>query len=308
MIIQLSYLPNYKHPFSFVIKTYAQDFCYSLLLGLSIIKYAKCDSPIFYIVPNKEIEQFKIKIFDTGDFTNTTRLIYIITEDLLCDIVSLNTETIDTIYNTNVGGWKVQQILKLMFAYTNFSENYLTIDSATIFNKRFHYRDYYFHDNTIMVQASPTQKIHQFEYLTSNNSAGWLHDEVVQLTSSFRYIQNTVNNIGDYTAWYISGTGIYSSEYVKKLDSFLKNQGICGIPSAIVKSPYELYWYGEFCLTHLSPKPNLCHPEFLTHVHNQEELTHSLTNDKPGIILQPPLSLQKQHVLDFIQYHYGLAL
>ena len=112
---------------SLVIKSYIPDAIRALRCVQSIHRHNKDNIPVYLLIKRAEESKFKEVFGDTK-------------------VNIIHDETITT--TPTLPGWLYQQIIKSQFWVTGLSENYVTVDSDTVFFKDFYESDFMYDDNT----------------------------------------------------------------------------------------------------------------------------------------------------------------
>jgi glycosyltransferase involved in cell wall biosynthesis len=279
--------------FAFINKSYSNDCEWSLFLYMSWEKFVSPKENYYIVVPEKDLNLFKEKFSAAKMSEIILELPIIITEEFIFSKAGIDQDKIELMYK-RLGGWGVQQVVKLAFYHTMLAKEYFTIDSACLFYKPINFKKILYDEkDNIFTQGKRVKKDDRASFLNERNVIGHLDSNLVNLSKSFNYIADICQNNTSYSHWYTSGTGIFSSKALLALENYIKSVGMNDFSDMIEHSPYELTWYGEFVFTH-TPIPFFpIGPELMKHVHTVDGLKamEVLELDKYiGLIFQPPLA------------------
>jgi hypothetical protein len=200
-------------------KSYKNDVYRVKSLLNSIILYNKDSIPFYISVPKKDMELFSNVLGD-----NQYKLI--------------PDEDIDS---TNQG-WLGQQVVKSQFWKLNICENYVCIDSDSIFIKPFYIKDFMYDDNTPYTICHEHREL--FEFMDKHHPHFDPYEEYKNDRSSIMEFFQRDGAIYDFgPSPVIWSTAVWKSFYEKYLTPNNLN-----IVTLLNKTPSEFTWYGEWLL------------------------------------------------------------
>jgi|GEM_PF-5139231 len=222
--------------FAFVNKSFSRDLKVSMHLFQSYEKFVTPgNQPFYMVVPQSEISLFEqefLKAKNAGELKTIPK--FIADEEVFkkCG---------DSIYEKimKMGGWMQQQMVKMCFYKTGLAENYMTIDSDTYFTKPFPTATLFDKD---IIKTYATDKFKR------NNEAEFRKKE----PDLFIHVAKIKDVIGDKSSDYnnfVSGFGLWSSDVLNKLATFVEQEHGYDFADLINISPYEMQWYGNFIFT-----------------------------------------------------------
>ena len=284
--------------FAFVNKSYIKDLEWSFVLYQSFEAFVWPKREFYLIVPDADISHFAKRFEVAKDSGEIDKQPNILAESAIITCAGISEEDICQMY-AGLGGWGVQQVIKLAFYHSGFAENYLTIDSAAVFTREVDFRDEFFDGlGRLRTQASPVSRAFRARFLNENGQHGFLDGAPACLSDSFDAISTVLGNLSDETHWYTSGTGIFSAKALASLEGFLKSKGFKDFVAAICFAPYELTWYGEYLFMYQPIDFVPVGPELMHHNETIEKLTICLEGEvilpkqerRIGFLFQPPIS------------------
>jgi glycosyltransferase involved in cell wall biosynthesis len=292
---------KYSSDFAFVNKSYQKDLSWSVALYVSWERFASPKRPYYLIVPEADINTFRDAFLHCIGSDQIRQLPIILSEELIFRITN-------TSIPQSFGGWHTQQVVKMVFSKTGFAQQYLTIDSASVFAKPFDYRSLYSSDGKLLTPARPYRKGVLYKEFLDNNENGSLRGVTVNLSESFEEICTIMGNLSDYTNFYISGTGMFDSDTLIGLEGFAHNKGYDGFAGLIEVAPYEMFWYGEYVYSKHADAFQRIEPSLFTPCFNEREMDLFVSGNLPvasnqyGYIFQPPCSdsLNPSEIFDLL--------
>lgn len=217
--------------FAILCKTCYRDIeCLKLLLS-SIKKYNIDHIPVCLCIAKTEK---KLLIPVINEFKPNLNINIFYDEDIISSYCNEKIKEMDN--------WLFQQFIKLSFYKTNFAKHYLLIDSDCYFIQEFKEEFFLFEKNTPYFPITGHTKAERFPLQI-------LYDWDIN------YKNNSI--ISDYVGYKgesitIDMPFIITTEYMKKLEIFIKNKGHSLLDILELK-PYEMQWYLEFVVAQNLP-------------------------------------------------------
>jgi hypothetical protein len=207
-----------------LIKSYQDDFEYAERLIGSINAHNSHSLPVYIVVPEIDIQQFKIFASDT---------IHILSEDLFAD----------HLVHQETGGFRPgyinQEIIKLAFWELNLCDNYFCVDSDAEFIRDFNNADF---------MAQPGVP---FTFLTEDRELvvepDYYQSTWVNRMESLEKIRKVIGYTGPWL-FTVHGHAVFSAKVLKSFATdFLEPRG-WDYKDALAISPYEPTWYNTWLL------------------------------------------------------------
>lgn len=233
-------LPN----IAFVNKSFERDLPNSLRQYKSFESFVEPKSIPFYIVaPQDELELFNEKFLDAQKIGEIKNLPNFISEEEVMQKCG------EKIYEKakDIGGWKIQQIIKLCFGKTGLAENYLTIDSDTYFTKPF---------NPNILFKNGEARTYINDRVLYNNELSYKRQNLGLFTNSYD-IKQRLNDPTPHYNNFVSGFAMWNSKMLDLLAKYMEESHGYDFVDMINLAPLEMQWYGNFVFTH---HPEKFHP------------------------------------------------
>lgn len=247
---------DYKYKFSFICKTYKPDIYKALNLYKSYEKFVinNQNYPFFMIVPEKDLKDIKSLFKNTKDKKEIKNLPTFLTEEEV--LKNYRKDYKDK--TDKIGGWKVQQIVKLTFFKMKLTENYMSIDSDIYFTKEFDVEKLLFKDGILKTAigdydykdnySNVIKKDRLFKHkhpshadLLNKKEQSWFEN----VTKIKEVLEDKTTNYNQYVTNY----ALWNSQKLEAMDKFLnkKNYNLIDI---ILMSPWEMNWYAYYVINH----------------------------------------------------------
>ena len=225
--------------FAFVNVSHEKDLKWSSVLYRSWEKFVYPKREFYLIIPERELTSFSSHFYKLKSEKIISEIPIILSEE---SIFSAARITIPTYF----GGWHVQQTLKLCFAKSGMADNYITIDSATIFTKTLDYYKEFFRDGKIVTSARAHDRAERNTYYRSIGENGWLNGSLVNISECFEKIEHLFGNETGAVYHNIGETNFFSSRLLLELEEWAYRHGFNGFVGLIEFIPLEPTWYGSF--------------------------------------------------------------
>jgi len=251
-----------------MLKSYAPDLHYAERFIESFKRYAIEAIPLYVVVPDEDMTDFELVVGETGT---------VLPESLWAE------QLVDYPIHGNNPGYINQEIIKLAFAEKGFLGNYLCADSEAVFIRSFGVSD--FMDPSGVPYSFITED-HELHVDPNYYTKYWeARDRWLRGLRLFLNLPET-----PYSTCH--GFGVFSSESVTQLVSFLRDRGMA-IADALQLCPYEFSWYNFWIERELGDQRIVREPIFKTlHIKGQ--------------YLQ--LALQKVSTADIARGYVGLVV
>jgi len=198
------------------------------------------DFEFYLIVPSADVAAFQHIFKAAADSGKIRHEPNVLPEEEILSAAGVTASDI-----SNMGGWEIQQIVKLGFAYTNLSKYYVTLDSATMFARKFDplaiFMDGSGLSRTYAVRTSRQSRAEQYA-----GEKGWLNGVLSDLVVAFDEIDAIMENSSDVTHFYNHSFNCFSSLAIRDMMLFLKHKNFAKISDIIKFMPYEFTWYGAY--------------------------------------------------------------
>ena len=223
-------MQNFKHPFAIYCKSYSKDFLRLKRLLTSIEDFNVDQLPVYVSSPQEDFNLFQSI---NGHFT----FVNWVTDE---EIIYSNQRVPK---NIHVGkeGYIVQAMVRPEFWRLGLAENYLCIDSDSIFIRNFYLSDFMDEDGT------PYTILHQNKELLQT-AANLGKDRVIDdfLTETQRIKEIFGRHGPDYS--YVPSPFIWSAKVWQSLDEYYLQPKGKTIWDIVNRSLVEYLWYGEALL------------------------------------------------------------
>lgn len=225
--------------FAFVNVSHEKDLKWSSVLYRSWEKFVYPKRSFYLIIPERDLTSFSSHFSKLWSEGVVSEIPIIITEESVSSAARI---TIPTYFS----GWLVQQVLKLCFAKSGMADNYITIDSATIFTKPLDWRKEFFHEGKIVTSARAYDRAERSAYYRSIGENGWLNGRLTNISECFEKIEQLLGNETGTAYHNIGETNFFSSRLLLELDEWAHQHGFNGFVGLIEFIPLEPTWYGSF--------------------------------------------------------------
>ena len=277
------------HEFVILNKSYIKDLEWTFALYRSWEKHSTRDAPFFIVMPENDRNAFHEKFYLSTLNGVIHKMPFLIAEEEVLQAAGIGLVS-------DLSGWHIQQIIKLCFSKTGIAKNYMTVDSAMIFTRKFDWLSL-FRNGRIVTAAQQERKDEFFGNYKSSGENGWLDGRLTNLSDSLNAICEFFGNDTIYTNWYIATSGFFNSESCIRLENFARQRGVDGFAGLIRKFPYEFAIYGEYMYTQERANFHPRSPLMMRPIFNTNELTDEAIagaefqqNSWYGFLFQPPSS------------------
>ncbi|MBP9792303.1 MAG: hypothetical protein KBC27_03730 [Rickettsiales bacterium] len=213
---------------AFVNKSFERDLKVSFRLYHSYEKFVKQEVPFYIVIPQRDQRLFFDYFNNAHKSQKIKKLPIFLTEEEVFQKCGTSTEA----KMFNMPGWSRQQVVKLCFSKLGMAKNYLTIDSDTYFTRPF--------DTDILFYKGKA-RTYSPDRIKKNNPSpkNPIFSEMKQINEVLLSESKDYNN-------FILGFGMWSSDLLIKLESFVRQKYGYDFADLIVKVPLEMQWYGVF--------------------------------------------------------------
>lgn len=288
---------EYKKEFVFISKSFSRDLERSVVMYKSIEKFQLEKIDTYIIVPTKELNIFISRFQKDKKSASIEQMPHFLSEESVLEKCGILNKTAWMYKNPKRWGWHIQQMVKMCFAKTKIAKDYVSLDADVYFTKHFDKSIFYTSDKKLKTVAhdygfekSARKKFHKLqrsdrEFAYSYYKFGFI-----------RYIYDTPD-----LTWYdfVSNYGIWSSDILDKLETYIKKTKNYDFYDAIIAVPCEMQWYGIFIQTKYPELLYTQKPIFMevADIEDSDSLSHCKpTNgyrDNYGVAHQPHVSGRK---------------
>lgn len=212
-----------KYKFVFYCKSYRNDFDRLNILIKTFEKYNHDNIKLFISIPETDIPYFKI---------NLSNNIYLIADESFASEYLTDEDYLD-----KKSGYLNQEICKLVFFKSNFSENYFCLDSDSQFIRPFFYSDFMYDDDTpytVLVQDKDLSIEKDY------HNKFWV--------SRLLSIKSIYNHVGlnDNRYRTCHGHQTFNSKVLNSLETDFMIPSGYSFLDLIKLEPYEFTWYNAW--------------------------------------------------------------
>lgn len=225
--------------FACVNVSHEKDLKWSSVLYQSWEKFVYPKSDFYLIIPGRELTSFSSHFHKLQSDKIISEIPIILSEESIFSAARISIPT-------HFGGWLIQQVLKLCFAKSGMADNYITIDSATIFTKGIDWRKEFFRDGKIVTSARAHDRAERNAYYRSIGENGWLNGSLVNISGCFEKIEQLFGNETGTVYHSVGETNFFSSLLLLELERWAHQHDFNGFVGLIQFIPLEPTWYGSF--------------------------------------------------------------
>jgi hypothetical protein len=237
----------FTHEFAVLSKSYIRDIERSYNAYQSFERFfSNKTTPFFIIVPECDVRDFE-NLFVSGiEKKEISRLPIIMTER---EILERAKEPVEAALS--MGGYYVQQIIKLCFGLTGLARHYLILDPDGFFTREFD--PAYFYNKNGVLQYPFHECWHRCRSLNEIDALSELghgDNALTRFGTRFFDASKTIKRILGITIDcfrnYVVSVSVFDSDVIHELKLSLIEGGINNFSYAIRIAPFEFQWYGEY--------------------------------------------------------------
>ena len=236
----------YIHVFAVLSKSYIRDIHRSYNAYQSFERFFVDKSvPFFIVVPECDVKDFE-NLFEDGIKKNEiSKLPIIMTER---DVLERAKEPVEAALS--MGGYYVQQIIKLCFGLTGLARHYFILDPDGFFTREFDLA-YLYKDGILQYTFHECwHRCRTRNEIDALNEIGHGDSNLAKFGIKFFDASKTIKQILGITAdcyrMYVVSVAAFDSDIIRELKLRLINSGVNNFSYAIHIVPFEFQWYGEY--------------------------------------------------------------
>jgi hypothetical protein len=236
----------YTHELAVLSKSYIRDIERSYNAYQSFERFfSNKSAPFFIVVPECDVRDFE-DLFASGIKKNEiSKPPIIMTERQILERANEPVEAA-----LSMGGYYVQQIIKLCFGLTGLARHYMILDPDGFFTRDFDptylYRDdvlqYTFHE--CWHRCRTRHEIDELDEVGHGDSK--LIGYGIRFFDASKIIKQALGITVDCFRNYVASPGAFDSSVIQELKLQLVKGGINNFSYAIHIAPFEFQWYGEY--------------------------------------------------------------